>query len=78
MLAAACGASLALTVDPYILRSASTEKVHEGLPLLLLGLSSALVYGLGFEAENPATRLFVRPLTGWTFAAAGALVLFCL
>ena len=71
-LAIAAIVSLILTLDPYILRTASTFRVHTGLPLLMLGVSVAFAHGLGFQSASRLSRALLHPVTGWTLLMAGA------
>jgi predicted membrane protein len=75
-LAAAAAISLALTLDPYLLSGASAARVHEGLPLLMLGVSSAFAYGLGFRTSSPPIRILTHPAAAWTMLGAGAALVF--
>ena len=71
-LAIAATVSLVLTLDPYILRSASTIRIHIGLPFLMLGVSVAFAHGLGFQPGSPLSRALLHPAVGWGLLAAGA------
>lgn len=64
--------SLVLTLDPYILRGASTIRIHSGLPLLMLGVSVAFAHGLGFQPASRLSRALLHPAVGWTLLGAGA------
>ncbi len=63
--------SLTLMLDPYMLNGASALRVHEGLPLLMLGVSSAFVYGLGFRPARIATRVLLHPAVTWALLGIG-------
>ena len=75
-LAAAAAISLGLTLDPYVLNRLSSARLHEGLPLLMLGVSSAYAYGLGFRANNALIRALTHPAAAWTLLVAGAGLIF--
>jgi predicted membrane protein len=55
--------SLALMLDPYVLQGVSQTAVHAGLPLVLVGVSAAFIYGFGFQLRNRIARAFCHPLT---------------
>ncbi|MBV8474531.1 MAG: hypothetical protein JO107_07965 [Hyphomicrobiales bacterium] len=74
-LAAAGAASLALTLDPYVLNGVSSARVHAGLPLLMLGVSGAFAHGLGFRPAQPILRGLLHPAVAWILFGAGASVL---
>jgi predicted membrane protein len=74
-LAVAGAISLALTLDPYLLNGVSPLRVHTGLPLLMLGVSSAFADGLGFSASNRVVRALLHPGLAWALIAAGALLM---
>jgi predicted membrane protein len=75
-LAVAGATSLALTLDPYILNRASSASLHEGLPLLMLGVSNAFAYGLGFRPASRSMRAFISPVAAWALLVAGAAFIF--
>jgi predicted membrane protein len=75
-LAAAGAISLALTLDPYVLRGASMAGAHEGLPLLMLGVSSAFAYGLGFRTASQPIRILTHPAATWMMLGVGAALIF--
>jgi hypothetical protein len=71
-LLAAGAISLALMLDPYILNGASALRVHEGLPLLMIGVSSAFAYGLGLRAFSLTARILLHPALAWALMGVGA------
>ena len=73
-LAVAGVVSVALTVDPYILRGVSGARVHAGLPLLMLGVASALAYGLGFEPGGRVSRVLLHPAFAWALLGTGTTI----
>ena len=75
-LAVAGTTSLALTLDPYILGRASSASLHEELPLLMLGVSNAFAYGLGFRPAGRLMRAFISPAATWALLVAGAALVF--
>jgi predicted membrane protein len=74
-LTAAGAASLALTLDPYVLSDVSSARVHEGMPLLMLGVSGAFAYGLGFRPAQPILRALLHPAVASVLFGAGAALL---
>ena len=75
-LAAAAAISLGLTLDPYVLNGVSSARLHEGLPLLMLGVSNAFAYGLGFRPASRSMRAFISPVAAWALLVAGAAFIF--
>src|ERR1700722_14686187 len=71
-LVAAGAVSLALMLDPYLLRGFSLSRIHEGLPLLLLGVAGAFVHGFGYRATSSIMRALAHPLLSWTLLGFGA------
>lgn len=74
-LVAGCVFSVALLLDPYLLKGVSLVRVHEGLPLLMLGVSTAFAYGFGFSSERPLVRALLHPALAWALIGAGAALL---
>ena len=71
-LATAGAISFALMLDPYILNGVSAFRVHAGLPVLMLGASSAFAYGLAFRPSGRMARVLLHPALAWTLLGAGA------
>ena len=71
-LVAAGAISLALMLDPYLLRGFSLARIHEGLPFLLLGVAGSFVHGFGYRATSGVTRALAHPMLSWTLLAFGA------
>jgi hypothetical protein len=71
-LIAASGISLALLLDPYLLRSFSLARIHEGLPFVLLGVAGAFVHGLGYKATGRIARALIHPALCWLLLGFGA------
>jgi predicted membrane protein len=71
-LVAAGAISLALMLDPYLLRSFSLSRIHEGLPFLLLGVAGAFVHGFGYRATSGITRALAHPMLSWLLLGFGA------
>jgi predicted membrane protein len=70
-LSAAASISLALMLDPYILSGVSALRIHEGLPLLMLGVSSAFAYGFGFTPAGAISRMLLHPALAWASLGVG-------
>ena len=71
-LVAAGAISLALMLDPYLLRGFSLARIHEGLPFLLLGVAGAFVHGLGYRATSSIARALAHPMLSWLLLGFGA------
>jgi predicted membrane protein len=71
-LAAAGAISLALMLDPYLLRGFSLTRIHEGLPFLLLGVAGAFVHGFGYRAASSFMRVLAHPILSWALLGFGA------
>jgi predicted membrane protein len=56
---------------PYALGTTMTPLLHSALPLLFLGVSAAIVHGVGFEPENRWLRTFFSPAVAWPLMAVG-------
>jgi cyd operon protein YbgE len=67
--------SALLMLYPYALGTTMTPMLHSALPLLLIGVSAALVHGVGFRPENRALRVLFSPVVAWPLIAAGAALL---
>jgi predicted membrane protein len=67
--------SLILMLDPYVLQGVSQTRLHAGLPLLLLGVSGAFVYGFGFNPANGLIRASIHPLVLLALFAVGVVAL---
>ena len=64
--------SLALMLDPYLLRGFSLSRIHEGLPFLLLGVAGAFVHGFGYRATSRIARALAHPMLSWLLLGFGA------
>ena len=71
-LVAAGAISLALMLDPYLLRGFSLARIHEGLPFLLLGVAGAFVHGFGYRATSSITCALAHPMLSWLLLGFGA------
>ena len=67
--------STLLMLYPYALGTTMTPMLHSALPLLLIGVSAALVHGVGFRPENRALRVLFSPIAAWPLIAIGAALL---
>jgi cyd operon protein YbgE len=74
-LAAGLAISALLMLYPYALGTKMTPMLHSGLPLLLLGVSGALVHGVGFRPENRWLRMLFSPIAAWPLIAVGVALL---
>jgi predicted membrane protein len=70
-LAAAGAVSLALMVDPYLLRGVSEARIHSALPLMMFGTVDPFMYGVGFAPKPERCGLFfIRPRPACFFLPA--------
>jgi predicted membrane protein len=67
--------SLVLMLDPYVLHGVSSTRLHVGVPLLLLSVSGAFVYGFGFRPANGLARATIHPLILLALFAVGVVAL---
>jgi predicted membrane protein len=74
-LAAGLAISALLMLYPYALGTKMTPMLHSALPLLLLGVSGALVHGVGFRPENRWLRMLFSPIAAWPLIAVGVALL---
>lgn len=63
--------SFAVALYPRAIATDMTTVPHGWLVLLLLGMSSAWVYGLGFEPEHRLLRPLFHPATAWLLMLVG-------
>jgi predicted membrane protein len=73
--AAALAATLVLMVFPFVLRGVPDVRLHSALPVVMSGIASAFVYGIGFTPDNRLLQMLFRPWCSWTLMVAGASVL---
>jgi predicted membrane protein len=74
--AAALAASLALMLFPFLLRHVPETRLHSVLPLLLLGVAGAFVYGIGYRPDNRLFQILFGPVCAWGLMIGGAWLLF--
>jgi predicted membrane protein len=74
-LAAALAASLALMLFPFLLRHVPETRLHSALPVMLLGVASAFVHGVGFTPDNKLLRALFGPACAWALMVVGAVVM---
>lgn len=65
-----------IVLYPRAIAEDSTSVSHGALVLMLLGMSSAWVYGLGFTPRNRWLRGVFSPWVAWALMAAGAWFVF--
>lgn len=71
-LVTALAISAVLMLYPYVLGTDVTPTAHAALPILLLGVSGALVYGVGYRPDNRLLRILFGPLVSWLLMVIGA------
>ena len=74
--AIALAASVALMLFPFLLRHVEEQRLHSGLPILLLGIAGAFVFGIGYRPDNRPLRVLFGPVFAWALIFGGALMLF--
>jgi predicted membrane protein len=74
-LAVGLALSALLMLYPYALGTTMTPMLHTALPLLLLGVSAALVHGVGFRPENKALAVAFSPVVAWPLILLGGALL---
>lgn len=60
-----------LLADPRVIVPQMSPIEHSALPLMLLGVSGAFVYGFGFRFKSKPMRRFLGPVAAWLLMAAG-------
>jgi predicted membrane protein len=73
---AALAASLTLMLFPFLLRYVPSGRLHTALPVMLLGVAGAFVYGIGYQPDNRLLQLLFGPKCAWSMMIGGALLLF--
>jgi predicted membrane protein len=72
----ALAASLALMLFPFLLRHVQEARLHWALPILLLGIAGAFVFGIGYRPDNRPLRILFGPIFPWALMFGGASMLF--
>jgi predicted membrane protein len=63
--------SAVLMLYPYALGTTMTPMLHTALPLMLMGVSAALVHGFGFRPESRALNILFSPIVAWPLIGVG-------
>ena len=63
--------ALVLLIHPAAFLDAEGRYSHGLLSLVMLGISSGFIHGVGFEPRALAWRLLFHPLLGWALLALG-------
>jgi predicted membrane protein len=71
----ALAATLMLMLFPFLLRGVPDTRLHSALPIVMLGIVGAFVYGIGFTPDHALLRMLFGPWCCWTLMAVGAVVL---
>jgi predicted membrane protein len=72
---AALAATLVLMLVPFLLRGVPDARLHSALPIAMLGIAGAFVYGIGFTPDNALLRMLFGPWCCWTLMVVGTAVL---
>jgi len=75
-LIAAFAASLSLMLFPFLLRHVPEARLHAALPVMMLGVAGAFIYGIGYDPDNKWLRLLFGPVCAWTLMTGGVWMLF--
>jgi cyd operon protein YbgE len=67
--------SALLMLYPYALGTRMTPMLHTALPLMLLGVSAALVHGVGFQPHSRALNVLFSPIVAWPLIGVGILLI---
>lgn len=65
-------ASLVGLVFPFLFARHATTQNQLLLLVMIIAVSGAFIYGVGFHAENKWLRLIISPMVTWTVMAAAA------
>jgi predicted membrane protein len=60
---------------PFMLHGVPGTRLHTGLPIMMLGVSGTLVYGIGYIPDTKSLRYLFSPLCAWLLIIAGAFLL---
>jgi len=60
---------------PFLLRDVPPGRIHAILPVMLLGVAGAFVYGIGYSPDNRLLRMLFGPICAWSMIVGGALLL---
>lgn len=71
---AALAASLTRMLFPFLLRYVPDGRLHAALPVALLGIAGAFVYGIGYRPDTKALRILFGPICAWSLIVLGALM----
>jgi predicted membrane protein len=74
-LTAGLALSALLMLYPYALGTTMTPMLHTALPLMLIGVSGALVHGFGFRPHNRALKVLFSPIVAWPLIGVGIALL---
>ena len=75
-LAAAFAASFGLMLFPFLLRHVQEARLHSALPVMMLGVAGACIYGIGYDPDNKLLRLLFGPVCAWALMVGGVWMLF--
>jgi predicted membrane protein len=68
--------SVALMLFPFLLRYVAGNRLHAALPVILLGVAGAFVYGIGYRPEHRLPRMLFGPVSAWSMMIGGMVLLF--
>lgn len=68
-------ASVCLMVFPFLLHHVPANKMHAGLPVIMLGVAGTFVHGVGYKPENRVLSILFAPAISWLIIVSGFLLL---
>jgi predicted membrane protein len=71
----ALAASTALMLFPFLLRHVEQTRLHAALPIMLLGIAGAFIYGVGYRPDSRLLRTLFGPICAWALIIGGAWIL---
>ena len=70
--ATALAISISVMLFPFLLRHVQPTSLHSALPVLMLGVAGAMVYGIGYTPDRKFLRILFSPVCSWALILAGA------
>lgn len=67
--------TLIFLIHPALMLDADGKYSHGLLMLVMLGISSGFIHGVGFDPRGLVWRIVFHPLLGWLLLALGYVVL---
>jgi predicted membrane protein len=61
---------------PFLLRYVPPGRLHAALPVALIGVAGAFVYGIGYSPDHRLLRILFGPVCAWLMIIGGTFLLF--